>query len=304
MRLFLTLLFAVLSSSPLYADSPSTAVDAPILLWIILDEQQPETERLAALEDLKRAAESGDHRARCTLGRLYVGGAARAARLPSFDPGDPGAWLSRCVVGGDLDAMLVMAERMLAERKPLDAMIWTQAYLKLAAALAPDTVNSAAAYKAGLLARIERAYGGERPGNEEVLEYVAGFLSQFGDRIAKGVQAGGMASFPQLLAWAQIDPKARRNSLAGRFTRDSSAAEDELVFATFLIEVDPEGKPVKVMAFEAYPDERAAKVLRGHALSRRYLPGQGPRWSYLPVYLDNKSIDLLPAAERNRRPPG
>lgn len=303
MRRLASLLFALSACSALSPAQAEAAVDAPILLWVILDTEQPQAERQAALEGLKQAADAGDHRARCTLGRLLAGGTARAAELPDFDAGDPGAWLSRCVVGGDLDAMLVMAERMLKEQKPLDAMIWAQSYLKLAAALVPDTVNAAAPYKAGLLARIEKAFGGDRPSNEEVLEYVAGFLSQFGERIAKGVQAGGMASFPRLLAWAEVDPKARRNSLAGRFTRDMTSAEDELVFATFLIEVDPEGKPAKVMTFESYPDERAARALRGHALSRRFLPGDGPRWAYLPVYLDNKSIDLLPSAESNRRPP-
>lgn len=285
------------------AAAPEPAAVPPLELWVVLDPRRSSDDRLQALQAIKQAAETGDHAARCTLGRLLAPGSRHPAQLPAFDAGDAATWLSRCVVGGDLDAMPVMAEMMLADGKPLDAMIWMQAYLKLAAALAPDTVNSAAAYKAGLLARIEKAYGGDRPSNEEVLEYVAGFLAQYADRIAAGVKAGGMASYPRLPAWAEIDPKASRTSFAGRFTRDMTDPEDELVYATFLIEVAPDGTPDKVMTFEAYPDGRSARILRSHAQSRRFLPQDTTSWAYLPVFLDNRSIDLLPAAERSRRPP-
>src|SRR5690606_29080556 len=113
-------------------------------------------------------------------------GSRHPARLPEFDLGDAATWLSRCVLGGDLDAMLVMAELELASHRPLEAMVWMQGYLKLAGAIDPQIVNNAAPYKAGILARIEKMYAGKRPDNEEVLEYLAGFLVNHGERILAG----------------------------------------------------------------------------------------------------------------------
>src|SRR5690606_3856727 len=125
------------------------------------------------------------------LGRLAFARSRHHAPLPAFDFGDAATWLSRCVLGGDLDAMLVMAGLELANHRPLVAVVWLQGYLKPSAALDPQIVHNAVPYKAGILARIEKVYAGKRPDNEEVLEYVAGFLVNHGERILDGHAKGG-----------------------------------------------------------------------------------------------------------------
>lgn len=284
------------------ATAEAEAVPAAARLWVILDPETDSAQRVEELGVLKRAAEAGDHASRCVLGRLAAGGSRHPAKLPEFDLGDANTWLSRCVLGGDLDAMLVMAEVKLGERKPLDAMIWMQGYLKLAGALAPETVNQSSSYKAGILARIERAYATDRPKNEDILEYVAGFLDQFGARISKGYHAGGMASMLPLPAYAEPKPSSTRGGISGRFTRDYTNPEDELSYASFLLEVGPDGKPAKILTLEIYPGPGAMRPLRNFAISRRYVETAETTWAYLFVTLDNKAYDLLPDADSKRRP--
>lgn len=301
------LLFAAASSlptstaaaTPPVAPSPTAAT-----LALALDDDAEQAERLAALGELSAAAAAGSHPARCAAGRLAMAGARHAARLPEFDFGDAATLLSRCVIGGDLDAMLVLAELELQQDRPLQAMVWVQSYLKIAGSIDPQLANAAGPYKAGLLARIEEAYHGKRPDNEEVLEYVAGFLQGYGERIVAAVRAGGNASWLPLPQDSDITLEKDGPALSGRFTRDTTAARDELAFATFLVEIDAEGKPARVLTFESYPDAKAARGLRSYPLSRRFNaePGMASRWLFLPVYLDNKAYDLVPEASARQRP--
>lgn len=296
----MTLLF----STSAYAQDTSADRAREANLTVVLDPEADTSARVAELQILKDNARSGDHASICTLGRLAFAGERHAAKLPSFAYGDAAAWLNRCALGGDLDAMLVMAEVEIRDRRGLEAMIWIQAYLKLAATLAPDTVNDASPYKAGILARIEKLYSSHRPSNEEVLEFVAGFLSSYGERIATAHRAGGWASWPALPAQPELEMRKGGASLSGRFTRDMSSATDELVYATYLVEVASNGKPGRILVFESYPDQNAARSLKSYPLSRRFnaVDSRESRWLYLPVYMDNKAYDLLPDASAKHRP--
>jgi hypothetical protein len=303
----LALLLAAVSAQPGGA-AAETAAASPsptaATLAIALDAEASEADRLAALGELSAAAAAGSHAARCAVGRLAMAGSRHAARLPDFAFADAATLLSRCVISGDLDAMLVLAELELQQDRPLQAMVWVQSYLKIAGGIDPQLANAAGPYKAGLLARIEKAYHGKRPDNEEVLEYVAGFLQGFGERIVAAVRAGGNASWLPLPQDVDITLEKDGPALSGRFTRDTTAARDELGLATFLVEVDAEGKPARVLTFESYPDAKAARGLRSYPLSRRFNaePGMASRWLFLPVYLDNKAYDLLPDASSRQRP--
>jgi hypothetical protein len=278
------------------------AVDLPVLL----DPEANYRARRAELDMLMRNAKAGHHPSICTLGRLALQGTRHPAELPRYEYGDAKAWINRCVLGGDLDAMLVMAEAEIAERRGLEAMIWVQAYLKLAATLEPQLLESAAPYKAGMLARIEDLYRNDRPSNEEVLEYVAGFLDGYGERISKAYQAGGQASWLPLPAGERPKSiKSRSSSLSGRFTRDMTDAKDELTYAVFVVEVAPNGKPDRILVLESWPDAEAARSLKSFPISRRYnaVESEAARWTFLPVYVDNKAYSLLPKANARQRPP-
>ncbi len=306
------ILFACMSAqaSPAEEASPATAAaiepePRDVDLSILLDPDAVYMARVAELNMLKRNAKSGHHASICTLGRLALLGPRHPAELPRFEYGDAKSWINRCVLGGDLDAMLVMAEAEIAERHGLEAMIWMQSYLKLAATLAPDLLESAAPYKAGILARIERLYRSDRPSNEEVLEYVAGFLDGYGERISKAHGEGGNAKWLPLPTGERPEMKSRGPSLSGRFTRDMTDAEDELTYAVFIVEVDPSGKVGRVLVLESWPDADAARSLKSYAQSRRYneVAGDASRWTYVPVYIDNKAYSLLPKANAKQRPP-
>ena len=301
----ISLLLVVWACSSAFAaeDAPvpqRAAVDPSILL----DPDADLSARVQQLGSLKANAKAGGHADACLLGRLAFAGPRHPARLPEFDLGDAATWLSRCVLGGDLDAMLVLAELELAARRPLEAMVWVQAYLKLAGSIDPQIVNRASPYKAGILARIEKMYAGKRPGNEEVLEYVAGFLVNHGERILAGHGDGGWDGDVPVRSNGPIIMESRGTSLAGRFARDMSSTEDELVYAKFLVEIDGEGRPGRVLVVESYPDAKAARSLRSHVRSRRFNPVDPPveRWAYMPVHIDNKAYDLLPEANEDYRP--
>lgn len=304
-RFALSLVLCAFSTAIAADETPApqrVAVDPTILL-------DPEADRAARLEQLhalKANAKAGGHADACLLGRLAFAGSRHPAELPEFDFGDAATWLSRCVLGGDLDAMLVMAELELANRRPLEAMVWMQGYLKLAGSIDPQIVNSASPYKAGILARIEKMYSGKRPDNEEVLEYVAGFLASHGERILAGHANGGWDGDLPVRADGPVIMESGTRSLAGRFTRDMRSAEEELVYAKFLVEIDGEGRPGRVLVVESYPDREAARALRSHPRSRRFNPVEPAveRWVYMPVYIDNKAYDLMPEADEDYRPRG
>jgi hypothetical protein len=273
-------------------------------LQTVLDTRADDAQRIAQVERLRADADAGSHAARCTLGRVGLQKRIRPRDFPDTDFGDPAAYLGACVLGGDLDAMLVMAEMELHQRRALEAMIWMQTYIKLAAFFGSDEVNSAGSYKVGLLQRIERAYSNRRPSNEEVLEYVAGVIDSHGERIVTGCETGGCGwvrgALPPNAGPLRLERGGR--GMLGRFTRDTTSAEDTAMYATFLVEVGEDGRPAQVMALDSFPDGRAVRQLGGSVRAGRYNavePGTGPRYALVPVFVDIPDFKLMPDA-----PPG
>ncbi len=301
----------VLCLTLIFATSPAVAGDdgkQGYRLDVLLDTDLEFTERNEQLKTLRAAADSGHHASQCVLGRLAMQKSQSSASIEGGDYGDADKYLNACVLGGDLDAMLVLAESELRARRPLEAMIWVQAYLKVAQVFGSDLVNSASAYKAGLIARIERGYYGKRPSNEEVLEYVAGLLAKHGERITNRCEEGGCGwerdILPPQQGAAPVVTGGNR-STGGRFTRDTSKAEDELVYASFIVQVDESGRAERVFTLESYPDPMAARQLISHPRSRRFNEveaGTGMRYIFMPVFIDNKAFDLIPNAPATRRP--
>lgn len=302
--LSLCAVMSLLSLSPAFGATTARGFDAMILL----DPDQPGEARATELQLLKAAADRGEHPARCLLGRIGLHRQLAPSTGVEGEYGDPTAYLNGCVLGGDLDAMLVLAEVELRANKPLEAMIWVQAYLKLASYFGKNVVNGAAPYKAGLIARIEHAYFGKRPDNNEIQEYVAGLLAQHGKRIVSNCEKGGCAWLAAILPpqpEVELKSTGSSTSMAGRFTRDSTAARDELTYATFLLAIDESGRTARVLTIEAYPSPRAARDLVSHPRTRRFnkvAAGTGLRHTAMPVYIDNKAFDLMPDAAANRRP--
>jgi hypothetical protein len=93
-------------------------------------------------------------------------------------------------------------------------------------------------------------------------------------------------------------------SLLGSFSRDQTSIEDAAMFATFLIEVNEQGRAVAAHALDAFPDGRAARRLSGNARSTRYnaVPaGTGPRFAFRTVSVNFGSLKLVPDAPANAR---
>jgi hypothetical protein len=275
-------------------------------LEVVLDTQAPAAERVAEIDRLRAAADAGSHPARCALGRVGLQRTLRPKDFPAGEYGDHVAYLNACVIGGDLDAMLVMAELELGQRRALEAMIWLQAYLKLAALFGTEAVNAAGSYKVGLIQRIERAYSTRRPSNEEVLEYVAGLLDSHGERIASGCEAGGCSWVRSALPAnaAPLTMESGGRTLQGRFSRDYSSADESAQYATFLVRVDERGRPDQVLALDSFPNAKAAQRLAGAVRAGRYnaVPaGSGPRYLLVPIYVDNPDLKLVPDAPPNTR---
>lgn len=284
-----------------------SAAESSFRIDVILDADVALTVRQEHLSRLRAAADAGGHSAQCVLGRLGWQKHNPTNAPRDFDYGDAVGYLNACVFGGDLDAMLVLAESELVARKPLEAMIWVQAYLKLAQAYGSDEVNSAAPYKAGLIARIEKAYYGKRPPNEEILEYVAGLIDHHGERILQACDDGGRNWLAGLLPTnsAPIKQLSGNRALIGRHSRDYTAARDQLAYASYIIEINEDGSVERALAIESYPLASAARRLDGVPRSRRFnavAAGTGPRYAWIPVIIDNKAYDLMPDAPATRRP--
>lgn len=277
-------------------------------LDVLLDKDIESSQRNEQLKALRAAADAGHHASQCVLGRLGLQKPRSSGAITGGDYGDASKYLNACVLGGDIDAMLVFAEFELGARRPLEAMIWVQSYLKLAQVFGSEVVNSAAPYKAGLIARIESSYYGKRPSNEEILEYVAGLTLKHGERILSRCEAGGCAwarsILPPQRGEAPIVTGSNRSS-GGRFTRDTSDAEDEQAFASFIVQVNESGRAEQVFTLESYPDSKAARQLISHPRTRRYNEveaGTGMRYLFMPVFFNNKAFDLIPNAPASRRP--
>lgn len=291
------------SLSPVQAE----ATTAEFSLLRLLDKDAPAEVRLAQLGRLRTMAdEEGLHQARCVLGRLGLRKAGGARDLPDGDYGDHMRYLNACVLGGDIDAMLVLAEAELRERRTLEAMIWMQSYIKIASYFGSEVVNSASAYKAGLLQRIERASLGNRASNEEVLEYVAGLLTAHGERIVEACETGGCGWLRGMLPDnGGLDVEyVDSTRLVGRFTRDTNRAEDDLVYGTFLLEIDESGRTRAVHPLEIYPDASATRRLVGLARTQAYndvASGAGTRYAFSAHYISNRAYQFVPDAPPKTR---
>lgn len=303
------LLAAVLSLGMAQSLSPARA-QAPVTdfnLLVLVDSDAPEASRLAQLDRLRTLAdEGGSHPARCVLGRLGFRKATGARDLPTGDYGDHMRYLNACVLGGDIDAMLVLAEAELRAARGLEAMIWMQSYIKIASYFGNEVVNSASAYKAGLLQRIERANLGSRPSNEEVLEYVAGLLDAHGERIINACESGGCGWLRGMVPDNRgLEVEFRdATRLVGRHMRDMTRAEDDLIFGTFLYEIDEAGRTRRVHALETYPDAGATRRLAGLSRSRTFndVPsGSGTRYAVGSQYISNRAYQFVPDAPPKTR---
>lgn len=287
--------FALLAQQPLHAADGPVAGDDPgqVDYAVLFDPEAASADRELQEARLLERAEAGDHASRCLLGRIHFRQAVRASGLDSAQADRAAHWLNACILGGDINAMLVMAELELAQERPLEAAIWVQGFLKLAQVLGNEVANDAAAYRAALLARIDRKAGGRRADNTVLLEYVAGFLANYGERILGACRAGGCNPWPELPGAQSLRMVGSGDSYGGRMHRDIARLEDNS-YATFLVEVDASGATRRAMLVESYPDNRAARKLSGWARTRKYAPaaGEDTRYRFIHGYLDNGMLEL------------
>lgn len=304
------LALAVASVASATAAVPASASSAPVVieeptLLALFDPEAPADVRDGARATLRTLAGGGDHAARCLLGRIAFRDAAYPRRADEGRPlvDDPVPLLTRCLLGGDVEAMLPLAELELRGGRPLEAAVWVQAYLKLTELLGEDWQASAGAYKAALLARIERRYGAQRPDNEEVLEYVAGFLATHGERILAACRAGGCQPWPALRGEASLRLLGSGRSSTGGMARDVARLEDNAT-VTYLLEVDEDGAITREWLVESYPTASPHRNLERAVGAARFAPapaGTGPRYRWYTLWYDNGMLQLRPDAPLNER---
>jgi hypothetical protein len=202
---------------------------------------------------------SGKSYERWQLGALYRLGGEHPAGLLVRDTTQARRFLSTAAMGGELAAMPGLAEIELAAGEPMKAMVWAQAWVHFTRAAGSEP--AASQYLADLLRRVYDELGRSPAIDQEIEEYLAGFVAMATPKI-EAAQAALAAEVPTC-RWttdaypAHVLPVDHRRVAASRAQRDLGAPG----FATFLLTVDPAGNVVDAWVVDSLPDAGAGRGL-------------------------------------------
>jgi hypothetical protein len=262
----------------------------------VLNPAGDSAKRQASLESLVAASKDQGY-ARHQLGSLYRLGRAHPAGLLDRDVTKAKALLARAALDGYLMAMAGMAEIELRADRPMDAMVWAQAYVHFKRRLEPVPEHYTQAYPADLLDRIYGRLGRSSAIEAEIAEYVSAFVATHGPKIeaAHGKPSSGTATCRSA---SQDLPTQRIADDKGRFrvlqTRASRAIHSPGL-VLFKLVIAPDGQVANVMVMDSLPDEAAAEGLRESVERMRFNPvaGDSPmRVVLLPMSFDDRSVRL------------
>jgi hypothetical protein len=254
---------------------------------VLLDTDQPAALRSVELSKLTESADAGNRDDQYLLGTLYRLGRQHPSKLEGQDLGKAEIYLSNAATHGILNAMAGMAEIELNRNRPLQAMIWTQAYIhykdveQKKFSLLEDKNNE---YQASLLSRCLSMLG-RRFDLESIKPDYGQFLMQYDGTIKAGLGYGIPTKSKSALEVKEIIPFHVRGQ--------KSAAEIDLLFG-----VDADGHIAKCFVLDSLPNALAATFLkpeemRDHFFFSKSQEGQALRWGLQKIVYDAGVLRLV-----------
>ena len=190
-----------------------------------------------------------------------------------------------------------MAEVELAGGRPMDAMVWAQAYVHFKRKLEPVPQDYTEAYPADLLDRIYDRLGRSAAIDAEIAEYLSAFVATHGPKI-EAVYGKSPSGTPNCRSASRDLPTQRVADDKGRFrvlqSRESRAIHSPGL-VLFKLAITPDGQVANVMVMDSLPDEAAAEGLRGSVERMRFNPvaADAPlRVVLLPMSFDDRTVRL------------
>jgi hypothetical protein len=258
---------------------------------VLLDTDLPEAARSTELSKLIESAEAGNRQDQYLLGTLYRLGREHPSKVMDQDLGKAEIYLSNAATHGVLNAMAGMAEMELSRNRPLQAMIWTQAYIHYKEvaqkkfALPDDRKKE---YQASLLSRCLDAL--DRHFDLDSIKPDYGrFLTQYDGTIKEGLGF----DVPTQLKPTQSKPALELKGIVYIYVRDrKSAAEMEL-----LLGVDADGRVAKCFVLDILPNAQAATFLkpeemRDHLFFSEAQKGEPLRWGVQRIIYEAGALRL------------
>ena len=253
--------------------------------------------RQVVLEELIADGKTTGRYSRYLLGSLYRLGREHPAALLDRDVAKAKPLLAHAALDGYLMAMAAMAEIELAAGKPMDAMVWAQAYVHFKRKLEPVPEGFAEAYPADLLDRIYDRLGRSSAHDKEIAEYLAAFVATHGPKIEAG-HGKPPTGNPTCRRTSADWPTKRIADDGGRIrvahTRAARAISSpgQVLFKLWIA---PDGQVAKVLVVDSLPDMSAAEGLRGSVERMRFnaVAAEAPlRSVLLPMSFDDRSVSL------------
>lgn len=298
MKKLIAILLACFAMPSLAAADDTAGIDACYEMGTLLDPAQPEEVHAHEMARLQLAAKNGSRKANYLLGALYRMGPEHPAALLPRDLDLAKRHLGRAALDGELGAMAGLAEIELKRGAAMEAMVWAQAMMYYDREYEEFSDSTRRAYQADLLKRAFDALGsGDRQRKQQdIEEFLGGFLAKYGDRIEAGLldastSNSGCKPAYDYARWPLSLASDKRVRVA--LNRQSRSLR-EPGHGLFHIEVHPDGTVGQVLVFDGLPGATHAKALVGtvERLQFNPAPGAPPRTALLPLSLDDGSVRL------------
>jgi hypothetical protein len=298
MKKTIALLLASFAMASVAANDAPAEIDACYRMSTLLDPAQSEAVHAHELARLQLAASKGSRQANHLLGALYRMGPEHPAALLPRDLDLAKRHLGLAALDGELGAMAGLAEIELNRGDAMAAMVWAQAMMHYDREFEAFSDSTRRAYQADLLKRAFDALGsGDRDRKQQdIEEFLGGFLAKYGERIEAGLleapaaDSGCKASYDHA-SWPLSLASNKRVRIA--LNRQSRSLSDP-GHGLFHIAVQPDGTVGKVLVFDGLPGAAHAKALVGtvERLQFNAAPDAPSRTALLPMSLDDDSVRL------------
>ncbi len=302
----LCFLFALAASAADTVSETTTSAATDPEPWshaVLLDRSADDDLRAEHLDRLESWARRGSRYSRYVLGTLYRLGRDHPARLVREDYDKAAGLLGHAALAGELYAMAGMAELELTAGRPMDGMMWAQAFVTFGDRFHGLGNRSSRGYEAWLIQRLEdaMAVGARVADAREIGENYAAFIQQYGERIAQAMAAGdaGYCASVELCDSGSGRMEITRSGSGPMLGQNVSwrlrQTPSGPAFALFLLAVDGNGKIKTDLTIDSAPDSKAARALVRNLRTTRFEKSDRDaplRWTLLPFYFDDGSTVL------------
>lgn len=279
MKKTIALFLASLAMTSVAAADAPAGINACYQMSALLDPAQPDEVHAHEMARLQLAAKDGSRKANYLLGALYRMGPEHPAALLPRDLDLAKRHLGRAALDGELGAMAGLAEIELKRGAAMEAMIWAQAMMHYDREYEEFSDSTRRAYQADLLKRAFDALGsGDRERKQQdIEEFLGGFLAKYGERIEAGLLEGpapkdGCKPAYDYASWPLSLASDKRVRMA--LNRQSRSVQDP-GHGLFHIEVHPDGTVGQVLVFDGLPGATHAKALVGTVQRLQFNPAPG-----------------------------